>query len=125
MAGVNEGAERIRHSTSEQEAGNAAVQASAAALRGVAHAVRDTIDAQAAGAARIGDSIETVRGAVQAITRGLEDQATASTGAAAAVKRSREHTTSHEQSAAEMGQAAAALAHEADQLRESVRRFRI
>jgi methyl-accepting chemotaxis protein len=124
MASLNEGAERIRQSTHEQEAGNASVQTSAAALRAVAHAVRDTIDAQAAGAARIGDSIETVRAAVQEITRGLEDQAAASTGAAAAVKRSREHTTSHEQSAAEMGQAASALAREADQLRQAIRRFR-
>jgi methyl-accepting chemotaxis protein len=122
---VRQSAERIREATREQEQGNQVVRSSSEALRGVAREVRTTIEEQARGAAHIGTNIETVQRAVRDITRGLAGQAAAHDRVARLVKASREHTQSHEESAARLGGAAGELAREAQILREAVSRFRI
>jgi methyl-accepting chemotaxis protein len=125
MERVRESAERIRDATRQQQEANDVVRNGSQALREVAREVRGTIGAQALGAARIGENIETVQRAVQEITRGLAEQAAAHERVAGAVKATREHTSSHEESAARLGGAAAELAREAQTLREAVSRFRI
>ena len=122
---VQAGVVGIRAATHGQERSNDEVRKGSDALRAVAQRVRETIASQALGAARIGESIETVQRTVREITGGLREQGDACERAAQVVGLSKEHIHANEESAESLGSAARELEHEAEALRDAVRRFRI
>jgi methyl-accepting chemotaxis protein len=124
MEALREGVSRIRAATRQQAADNEVVQRRSDALREETQGVRDTVDVQTRGSARIGHSIEAVQRAVRGITQGLEQEGAASREVAEVVRRSRDFTRSHEESAAAMAEAACELERQAEALRAALRPFR-
>jgi methyl-accepting chemotaxis protein len=86
--------------------------------------VEDAAARQTEGTSRIGEIIELVQHAVREQSERLEQQVEASAQVAEVVRRSIEHTRSHEGSAAEIGAAAEGLGREAETLRRAVGYFR-
>lgn len=124
MEAVRVGVGRIRAATRAQAEASAAVQHSGSELRHAAQAVEDAAARQTEGTARIGAMIEIVQRAVREQSARLEQQVEASAQVAEVVRRSIEHTRSHEDSAAQIGAAAEGLGSEAEALRQAVGYFR-
>jgi len=125
MERVRSGVEQIRTASVEQDRGNEVVYRGALAMRDVAGQVRGTTEEQARGSGRIRESVENVREAVERINSALQEQSAACRSAVEFLEAMATRTRSNEQSAARLGNVAQSLVHQAEALREDVRRFEI
>lgn len=122
---VHGAAERLRVASDDQDRGNEVMLRNATELRGVATDVASSTQAQAAGAARIGAGIATVRASMDAINAALKEQSEACQQAALLLASNHEHSVTSEESVRLVSAAIDGLLHQAELLRQDVRRFRM
>ena len=125
MERVRGGVEQIRAAAAEQDRGNEVVHSSSVAMREVAQQVRGTTEEQARGSGRIRESVEGVREAVEQINGALQEQSTACRSAVELLEGVYTRTRSNEESARRLDAVAKSLLHQAEALRQDVRRFEI
>jgi methyl-accepting chemotaxis protein len=125
MERVRSGVEQIRAAAAEQDRGNEVVHSSSVAMREVAQQVRGTTEEQARGSGRIRESVEGVREAVEQINGALQEQSVACRSAVELLEGLYGRTRSNEESARRLDAVAKSLLHQAEALRNDVRRFEI
>jgi methyl-accepting chemotaxis protein len=125
MERVREGVEQIRGAAVEQDRGNEVVHSSSVAMREVAQQVRGTTEEQARGSGRIRESVEGVREAVERINRALQEQSAACRSAVEFLESVHARTQSNEDSSKRLDAVAKSLLHQAEALRQDVRRFQV
>jgi methyl-accepting chemotaxis protein len=125
MERVRGGVEQIRGASAEQDRGNEVVHASSVAMREVAQQVRGTTEEQARGSGRIRESVEEVREAVERINSALQEQSAACRSAAEFLEAVYARTKSNQESARRLDEVTQSLLHQAEALRQDVRRFEI
>jgi methyl-accepting chemotaxis protein len=125
MERVRSGVEQIRAAAQEQDRGNEVVHSSSVAMREVAQQVRGTTEEQARGSGRIRESVEGVREAVEQINSALQEQSTACRSAVELLEGVYARTRSNEESSRRLDAVAKSLLHQAEALRQDVRRFEI
>jgi methyl-accepting chemotaxis protein len=125
MERVRGGVEQIRAAAAEQDRGNEVVHSSSVAMREVAQQVRGTTEEQARGSGRIRESVEGVREAVETINRALQEQSAACRSAVEMLEQVYTRTRSNEESSRRLDAVAKSLLHQAEALRQDVRRFEI
>jgi methyl-accepting chemotaxis protein len=125
MERVRGGVEQIRAAAAEQDRGNEVVHSSSVAMREVAQQVRGTTEEQTRGSGRIRESVEGVREAVEQINSALQEQSTACRSAVELLEGVYTRTRSNEESARRLDAVAKSLLHQAEALRQDVRRFEI
>jgi methyl-accepting chemotaxis protein len=99
------------------------VRRSALAMGEVARQMNETTREQARGTAAIVRSVERVKDALAEIHAALQQQSRGSAEAAEFLEEVHARTRSHEESARILEGATGGLLHQAQQLRESIRRF--
>jgi methyl-accepting chemotaxis protein len=125
MERVRGGVEQIRNASAEQDRGNEVVHASSVAMREVAQQVRGTTEEQARGSGRIRESVEEVREAVERINSALQEQSAACRSAAEFLEAVYARTKSNQESARRLDEVTQSLLHQAEALRQDVRRFSV
>jgi methyl-accepting chemotaxis protein len=125
MNQVNRSVGEIRAAGQEQERGNEIVMRGAVVMREVAQQTHRTTDEQARGAGQIRDSVESVREAVDKIHAALQEQSEECRHAVSFLEQVYERTRSNQESSRRMTEATQGLQHQAEALREDVRRFKI
>jgi methyl-accepting chemotaxis protein len=125
MERVRSGVEQIRAAAQEQDRGNEVVHSSSVAMREVAQQVRGTTEEQARGSGRIRESVEGVREAVEQINGALQEQSSACRSAVELLEGVYARTRSNEESSRRLDAVAKSLLHQAEALRQDVRRFEI
>jgi methyl-accepting chemotaxis protein len=125
MERVRGGVEQIRQAAAEQDRGNEVVYAGSVAMREVAQQVRGTTEEQARGSGRIRESVEGVREAVERINAALQEQSAACRSAVEFLESVYARTRSNEESSRRLDAVTKSLLHQAEALRQDVRRFRI
>jgi methyl-accepting chemotaxis protein len=123
MERVRARVDQIRNAGIQHERGNEVVRRSALAMGEVAQQMNETTREQARGTAAIVRSVERVKDAVAEIHRALQQQSQGSADAAEFLEEVRARTRSHEESARILSDATGSLLRQAQQLRESIRRF--
>jgi methyl-accepting chemotaxis protein len=123
MERVRGGVEQIRGAAAEQDRGNEVVYSSSVAMREVAQQVRGTTEEQARGSGRIRESVEGVREAVERINSALQEQSAACRSAVELLEGVYTRTRSNEESSRRLDAVAKSLLHQAEALRQDVRRF--
>jgi methyl-accepting chemotaxis protein len=125
MERVRGGVEQIRAAAAEQDRGNEVVHSSSVAMREVAQQVRGTTEEQARGSGRIRESVEGVREAVEQINHALQEQSAACRSAVELLEGVYTRTRSNEESSRRLDAVAKSLLHQAEALRQDVRRFSV
>jgi methyl-accepting chemotaxis protein len=125
MERVRGGVEEIRTAAVEQDRGNEIIHNGAVAMRDVAQQVRGTTEEQARGSGRIRESIESVREAVERINSALQEQSAACRSAVELLEALHARTQSNDESSKRLDKVSKDLVHQAEELRDDVRRFRI
>ncbi|MDH3519138.1 MAG: methyl-accepting chemotaxis protein, partial [Myxococcales bacterium] len=125
MERVRSGVDEIRSASSEQDRGNVVVYQGSVTMREVAQQVRATTEEQARGANRISESVEGVRSAVEQINGALQEQSLACSAAVEFLEEVRGRTRANEESMQAMNLVTKELLHQAETLRNEVRRFRV
>ncbi|MDH3686901.1 MAG: methyl-accepting chemotaxis protein [Myxococcales bacterium] len=123
MESVRQQVEEIRNVGAQHEQGNEVVRGGTAAMREVAEQVTRTSREQARGTAAIVRNVEQVREAVTGIQGSLQEQTRASIETASFLERMREQTRANDAAARTLSDSTEDLAHQAEALRASVRRF--
>jgi methyl-accepting chemotaxis protein len=124
MDRVTDGVDAIRRAASEQESGNQVVFRSTQSMGEVARQLHTTTEEQARGSARIRENIEGVRDAVEAIDSSLQSQSASCAEVAGFLEEVSSRSMANDTSARLMTESTQTLTAQAQNLRDSVDKFR-